>query len=314
MNIMQSIDPRPPQSGVTLVELMVSMVLGMLTVLAVTGLVLASHSALSLHSDSSAMQDTAIYALNNIARSVKQAGYVNYDKAEAPYLDLQNMTAAIKGLDASSLKATSPGIEAPLKSTSDVLALRYFGSGAGSADNSVVNCAGFGVPAPDPASTAENARSWSIYYVADDARGIPNLYCKYQDKKFTAQAIAEGVESFQVLYGIDTSSPPDGIANQFLNATEIDALDAGITPAASPKNTHWKKIVAVKIAILIRTLNHTNLNDPTTTYHLFGAGYSRSKGATDPGTAINAADIPPHQRTLVRKVYGTVVQLRNAPE
>ena len=317
MNIMPTTNPFAFQAGVTLVELMIAMVLGMLTVLAVTGLILASHSTLALHSDIAAMQDSAMVALNNIARSVRQAGYVNYDQAEAPYLDPHNMSAAIAGMDASSLKATSPGIEAPLKSNSygsDVLAVRYVGSGSGSPDNSILNCAGFGVPAPDPASPIENARSWSIYYVTDDARGIPNLYCKYLDKKFTAQSIAEGVESFQVLYGVDTSSPPDGIANLFLNATDINALDNTIAPADLPKHSHWKKIVAVKIALLIRSAGNSNLNDPSATFHLFGAGYSKSKGNADPGTTVRAAEIPASLRLRVRKIYGTLVQLRNPME
>jgi len=46
---------------------------------------------------------------------------------------------------------------------------------------------------------------------------------------WNAQAIVKGVESFQVLYGVDTSSPFTGHATKFLNASTINALDAGLS-------------------------------------------------------------------------------------
>jgi len=309
--------PRPGlnHSGFTLVELMISVVLGMSVVLAITGLVIAAKTAESTQIDSSNLQETATYALNNISRTVRQAGYTSYDLTESPLIDSENMTSSIIGLDASTLKAETTGIESPAKSTnhfSDVLAIRFAGSGIAHADNTVLNCAGFGVPAPESQSKAEVDRGWSIYYVANDSEGEPNLYCKYKGRQFNAQSIARGVESFQVLYGVDTSDPTNNTVNQFLTATDINALDAKIPALELNQKTHWKKIVAVKIALLIRSTENSTIRPENTGYDLFGMEYSLSKGVTDKGTRITESDIATTERRRLRKVFTTTIQLKNS--
>jgi type IV pilus assembly protein PilW len=303
------------QPGVALVELMIALVLGMLVVLAVTTVVLTSKSAQSTQIDASNTQDTARYALNNIARSVRQAGFVNYDKNDGPYTNTEFMTPSITGVDARSLKATSTGIESPVASannSSDILAIRFFGSGTGVPDNTVLSCSGFGVSAPS--TSEEDERRWSIYYVANDSNGEPNLYCKYKDRtdrNFATVSIAQGVESFQVLYGIDTSSPANGIANQFLNATEIDALDIDISAAELNKKTHWKKITAIKVALLIRGTENSSFDTTATTFNLFGEKYSKSRNGADKGIQFIGADFPATHKNRLRKSYSTTIQIRN---
>ena len=306
------------QQGLTLIELLIATVLGMFVVLAVTSLAISSKSAQSAQNDAATLQDTARFALNNISHSVKQAGYVNFDQA-ASSIQTENLTASIVGLDAGSLKATTYGVDFPgtSKNASDILAVRFFGAGI-SADNTILNCAGFGVPAVTSQNTAEKERGWSIYYVANDVDTEPALFCKYNGKsndgdvtesysKFTAQAIARGVESFQVLYGIHT-----GNTTQFLSATQITALDSDISASDLNKKTHWKKITAVKVAMLIRGAENSRLDPSPTTYNLFGENYGNNMGAADKDTQIDESDIPLSQRKRLRKIVGMTIQLRNA--
>lgn len=298
------------QQGLTLIELMISIALATVVVLGITGLVISSKSAGSTQHEASIIQDTARFALDNISRSIKQAGYVNFDQDDAPFIHAENRSPSIIGIDAASLKATSQGIDLPIKkpnNSSDILALRFFGSGI-STDYTVVNCAGFGVPAPNNQSEVQSGQGWSIYYVADDVDQEPALFCKYNasddNTKFSAQAIARGVESFQVLYGIDTG--------QFQSATEINTLDSNIPDTDLNQKTHWKKITAIKIAMLIRGAEDASLDPSTTnTYHLFGEGYSNGMGSMDQGTQIKTAEIPLSQRSRPRKVVSTTIQLRN---
>jgi len=304
------------QSGFSLTELMIALVLGILVVLAVSGLVISSKSTLSTQIDAADIQDAARYTLNNIARSVRQAGYVNYDKTDGPYINTEIMSPSIVGVDAKSLTANSTGIESPIttaNNASDILAIRFFGSGSGDGDYTIVSCAGSGIPAPS--GSAGDERGWSIYYVAIDSYGEPSLYCKYKDridKKFSAQPIAHGVESFQVLYGVDTSTPYDGIANQFLNATEIDALDIGIPSAELNKKTHWKKIVSIKVALLIRGSENSAFDSANTAFNLFGEEYSKSRGLADKGTQFFDADFPNLHKNRLRKAYSTTILIRNS--
>lgn len=300
---------------------MIAIVLGMLIVLAITSLVISSKSTQSTQNDAATIQDTARYALNNISHSVKQAGYINFDREDAPAIDADKMTASVMGFDAGSLKATTFGLDHPVKSTnsSDILALRFFGSGM-SADSTILNCAGSGVPAITSHNGQKKERSWSIYYVGNDVDDEPALFCKYRGKnrgenrgknqkseKFAAQAIARGVESFQVLYGVDTVSS----STQFHSATEIAALDSGIPAAELNQKTHWKKITAIKVAMLIRGAENSRLDSSTGTYNLFGEDYGNRMGASDKGTQIHESDIPESQRNRLRKVVSTTIQLRN---
>lgn len=299
------------QSGATLVELMIAVVLGLIIMLAISGLVIASKSIHSTQIDASDMQDTARTVFNNIARSAKQAGFINYEENSTLFIPSDDTSPSIIGLDASTLKAASHGIDTPTKSlnnSSDVLAIRFLGAGNGNEIDAPLNCAGAGVPAPTSQESVDEDRGWSIYYVAKDDGGLPNLYCKYKKNSFTAQAIAEGVESFQVLYGIDTSTPSNGVANRFLNATEINALDANIPLTEINKKTHWKKVTAIKVAMLIRGTHNSNTNNTAITYNLFGEDYSNP---SDKGTKILGTDIPKAQAKNLRSVYSTTIQLKN---
>jgi type IV pilus assembly protein PilW len=245
------------------------------------------------------MHDTARYALDNLSRSIKHAGYHDLDEHHAPRMHINDLPPTIMGLDAQSLKATQKGIDAPIPSTrhqSDVLALRLFGSGIPEADDAVVNCAGFSVPAPTSSKTAENERNWSIYYVADDVDGEPTLYCKYLgNNSFSASAIARGVESFQVLYGIHTAPT----TMQFLSATDITALDASIKKEELPQKTHWKKISAIKVAMLVRGERNSAIEETAVPSDLFNE------------TNQDVSDTDDKKRQ--RKILRATVQLRNPP-
>jgi type IV pilus assembly protein PilW len=188
-------------AGLSLVELMISLAIGMFVVLAGTSLLLSTKSGYAAQGEAALIEDTGRYVLENISRSVRQAAYENWDSTEAPIVSKAVYSANIAGFDARTLKGASEGIDVTVARAvngSDVLAVRFFGSGPGpNGDGTVVNCAGFSVPAPASQANAEEERGWSIYYVADDATGEPELYCKYRgDSGWTSQAIARGVESF----------------------------------------------------------------------------------------------------------------------
>jgi type IV pilus assembly protein PilW len=324
---------RAGQSGLTLVELMVAMTLGLLVVLAATGLLVSSKNSYTAQDDHIRVQDTGRFALEIITRAVRQTGYVNWDKDDAPIITTDVMSAGIAGLDANSLKSTAIGIENPLGTSvngSDVLAVRFFGVGnkpsAGSSLDgfskdgygSIINCAGFGVEAPVSQNTADEDRGWSIFYVANDSTGEPELRCKYYGSgNWTSESIARGVESFQVLYGVDTDA--DSLPNQFLTATAIDTLDDGLVLSPSTieeknRKTNWKKVVAIKIGLLVRgsSPNGGEAACPDAIcFDLFGADYGKDNAAADKGSRFKESDLPANTRSRVRKVFMSTIQLRN---
>jgi type IV pilus assembly protein PilW len=311
---------RHPQAGLTIVELMVSIAVGLLVVLAVTALLLSTKTGYIFQDEGARLQETGRYAIESITRAVRQAGYENWDTGATAMLAPPEISANIAGLDASGLKESEIGIEAPLSKSvngSDVLAVRFTGSGSASGgDGTLLNCAGFGVAAP---IDLETDRGWSIFYVALDKSGEPELRCKYFGKtSWNTEAIARGIETFQVLYGLDTDD--DGVPNQFLNASAISKLDKQLVldgPNAAERlfdknrRTHWKKVVTIKIAILARSGQVVRADARALHYDLFSKEYGDTYGSSDIGTRIDEAKLPPASRNRHRKVFASTIQLRN---
>jgi type IV pilus assembly protein PilW len=311
------------QDGLTLVELMVAMALGLFVVAVATVVLVTAKSGYVAQTDSAQILDTGRHALDVVSRTVRQASYLDWDIAAAGADLEEHSDAAIFGLDAKSLKSRTEAVSSPVARSvngSDVLAVRFAGSGEGSnGDGSVLNCAGFGVghgDAKDP-----DGRGWSIFYVAEDATGEPELYCKYPGEEgWASQAIARGVESFQVLYALDTDS--DGYPNTLVNASAIDAMDKTLTAAGakagartpgSVKQSPWKDVVAVKVAVLVRGTQTAYDGAQDAQHDLFGKAYSDANAQRDKGVRIQASELPKAARNRARKVFSTTIWLRNRP-
>lgn len=317
------------QTGLTLVELMISITLGLLVVMAATALLLSTKAGYATQDESARIQETGRYAIESVARAVRQAAFENWDATQAPIVATSSFSANIMGLDAHSLKSTAPELTSPVKKSingSDVLAVRFFGSGKGiKGDETMINCAGVGIPAAVTEETADSDRGWSIFYVAESESGEPELYCKYRGAddagtgaKWSSQAIAHGVESFQVLYGVDIDN--DGLPNQFMTATDIHALDDMLHLEGSSneakaidknKKTHWKKVVVIKVALLVRGSQNTRSDALTAIYDLFGKDYADIHADKDKGTRIKESELHKASRNRIRKIFATTIQLRN---
>ncbi|TFW09608.1 prepilin-type N-terminal cleavage/methylation domain-containing protein [Oxalobacteraceae bacterium OM1] len=315
---------RAVQRGVTLVELMVALAIGVLiTVFAMAWLV-AVKSGYVAQGEAARIDDTGRTALANIARSLRQAGFEDWGATRAPVSQLAPAPPSVVGFEGGTLKASTSWPDVP-KTTgavngSDILAIRFGGAGAGeNGDGTMLNCAGFAVPAVGSQAASEALTGWSIYYVAQNEAGQPELYCKYRgDHGWNAVALAEGVESFQVLYGVDMDG--DGIVNRYVNATELARLDAVASggkaslDAAAQGNAHpsiWSRVAAVRVALLVRGTQVVGHDLRPARYDLFGRDYGDRYGRSDVGTRIDEAQLPKGTRGYGRRVFETIVHLRN---
>ncbi|WP_344764874.1 PilW family protein [Actimicrobium antarcticum] len=326
MAIRSSALPRPDsgQTGLSLIELLLALGLGVL-VIAVAGTVfLASRRAYVLQENSVQLSETGRYGIDRIVRAVRQAGFVDPGLASVLDFGIDSDKAAISGLDARSLKSTTVGIDNAVTAAvngSDVLAVRF----AGTDDGSVVDCAGFAVGSASGSTSGSTASGnsanpgWSIFYVARGSSGEPELYCKYLGRQaWSSTAIARGVESFQVLYGIGPRDAARPV--RYLTATQVNALDAQLTlrgvtlqQREQDKNrqTHWKNIREIKIALLLRSSDPVRADNTNLTHDLFGSAYSEPMAAIDPGVRINEAMLPLQDRKRLRKVFSTTIPVRN---
>jgi type IV pilus assembly protein PilW len=297
---------RRREAGLTLPEMMVALTIGLAVLLAAGQLLSLANGAYAAQTENAAIDDAGRYALEVLGRAVRQAAH-----ADLLQLDLSApvdvLPARLAGLDARSLGAATPDLAVPLAAVangSDVLAVRFPGAGAApNGDGSVVDCAGFAVAAGE--------EGWSIFYVAKNAAGEAELRCKYRGAaNWNADAVVTGVDSFQVLYGLDTDTPRDGVANRYVNADAIRALDAALAvlPAQERnRQTHWKRVVSVRIGLLLHGARPTRHDAADRAFPLFGATHAANAADGDEGTVLREATLPDALRRRERRLFSMTV-------
>jgi type IV pilus assembly protein PilW len=306
------------QRGATLVELMVALTIGMLVLLMAAAMLVSANAAYLAHIEAAALDDSGRFALEIITRAARQAGFVNREREEAGQ-DPGTAPASIGGLDARTLARATDGIDAPLGDAvggSDVLAVRFDGAGsAAGGDGSVISCAGFGVN--------QHEEGWSIFFVGRNAADEAELRCKYRgNSSWSADAIIGGVDTFQVLYGLDTDVAPDGVANEYVSAGVLDERDAALVLAASDpaarererlRRTHWKRVTSIRVALVIHGPRRGLPEAEPIVFNLFGRAYSDAAAGFDPGVVLDEAQMPEALRHRGRKMFAATVLLRNPP-
>ena len=275
-------------SGLALPELMVALAIGLVLILASTALLMLTRSTYLLTDDRARVEESGRYALDIISQAVRQAGYRDWSAAGA----VVTAWPAVTGLDARSLRDASDGLAGPYGTTvngSDALALRFDGNASGSGDTVMKNCAGASVPADGPGA------GWSIFYVANDSIGEPELRCKYWTANgWNSDALVRGVDGFQVLYALD-NDPVDNTPRRYMNASAVVLAQDG-----------WRRVAALKVALLVRGSQAGPARSRR--YDLFGGD---DVDAADQGVWIEEDRLPEASRGLLRRIYTATIFLRN---
>lgn len=297
---------RARQAGLTVVELMIAITLGMAVALVAVSLLVSASAAWVAQAEAANVDDAGRFALAVIERAARQASFVDWehsgagaDPAAAP---------AVHGLDAASLSSSMPGMEdprPPAVNGSDVLALRFAGSGRGNGDGSATTCAGFSVGA--------GQEGWSIFYVGIGPAGVAELRCKYRGaNNWSAEAVVGGVDSFQILYGIDGGG--------YLRASDIHALDQALAVEGGSaqererdrmRKSWWKRVASIKVALLVHGARRSQQRAGAPLYQLFGAAYGTSAGRADAGTSVARAGMAPVLQQRARRLFSATIMLRN---
>lgn len=293
--------------GLTLVELMISLALGMLVVSAAIALFLSSKSSYTVEDDTARLLDNGRYAIESVTRALRQASFENLASYGAvPIVSNPNDSPNIFGTDDGTLVDGGTGVPAPSsmgEKHSDILETRFFGS----PDAVMLNCAGTAIAAPTSAALADAQRGWSVFFVRPNPPGEAELRCGFLNTAgvFDSTPLASGIESFQVLYGVDLDG--DGVPDRYLAASDVSALDpTGVQPSAP--GSVWKRVVGVKIAMLMRGQLTQRADAQNSIYDLFGNGYIN---LADAGTRINEGSIPAVERSRTRKLFTATIVLRN---
>ena len=137
---------------------------------------------------------------------------------------------------------------------------------------------------------------------------------------FEAQPLVQGVESFQVLYGVDNVVPntaptgiTDSVPDRYLRADQLTV--SGNVPATY---ANWRRVRSLRIGMVLRSQPGSAVDTASQTFYPLGTSKSSASGtigsafahaANDPGTVFT----PAVDRRL-RQVVTFTVHLRNSQD
>ena len=327
---------RARQAGLTLVELLVAMTVGLLVTIVALSTLILSRSGYSAVDSTSQLVDRERFVLDSLSRVISQAGYQDYSSGtvlttraiatklggdpepdlfgwdNAFYAQLGNLQISSSTDIVDGQRPTKCGTinDTSCKNGSDILAVRFQGSGTTAApDGTMLNCMGNAEPGIITGDLDERAAN--IMYVARDSNtGEPSLYCSYY--KFSTgswvagQPLIEGVESMQLLFGTDNVVPntapvatgQDTIADRWLRADELK-----LAGNATATKENWRRVRAVRVGLVLRGPVGSAQERITGTFAPLGSVY---QSAADVGSTLTtAAD------GRLRRVINFTVHLRN---
>lgn len=291
---------RRRQSGVTLVELMVSMTIGLFLLGAVGMIYITTSGSARSSTLESQMNEDASLALEILQQQIRLAGFSTVDTATSKR---KFSGIAVRGCDGgftTNNGTTEFGtLACPTATTgSDAIAVRYEATLLNSQEvgttNLPGNCSYDSITAWVAGATEGSAESITLadnrYYIADDG-DVPTLYCKGRDGSVddgfsAAAALIPNIEDMQIQYAI-TNLPVDGEALPHQVTAYVEAADLA----------NWSRVAAIRICLIARSAQPVPTGDNSRS----DLGWYRDCA----GDAVTKDD------RYLRRAYVTTIQLRN---
>lgn len=286
-----------------MIGLMIAMTVSCGVLLTSVSLLQMARENFQHHHQATLLEDSAAFALEVIARTLQQAAQndalASLDSpSETSHFNLSD--GSVQGLDNTRLSNDAASIGAPSVAAingNDVMAVNLR-----SVEGNAINCAGFVIPG---VSSQSPESSWVFFHIVPGAGGEPDLQCRYHgQQKWDSQVILSGVEYFQLLYGLDTDG--DNLPNQYLSASAIAKKDKA---KSANEVSLWRSVVAVHIALILRSATGDNQLSAFKGMTLFGDDYVASNESADPGTRIDPDDLAVSVRTRARRHVESVIFL-----
>lgn len=306
--------------GLTLLELLISMTLGLVIIAATFAGYLGLSEAARMAEAQSRMNEDGQAALAVLAANLRMAGNNPEQPFRIPATRVNPVytsptSFAVRGCDGRFTNITSP----------DPVPDLICGSGAASAPDSIAityeadrfntiaaalmptDCLGNPLPAQQvmltvvsqtpPHLTEDRVVQYHVaenrFYI-DSSAGVPSLFCRGNGAGGTPRPLVENVEDLQLTYGVIPVGAP---ADSTLIAGYLDATDLGTHSnlAGLPNDAaRWKQVAAVRVCVVVRS-------QKPITGSAGSARYLRCDGTIESN--------PPDFH--LRRAYTTTVVLRN---
>lgn len=248
-------------SGLTLVELLIAMTLGLFLIGGVIQVFLGTKQTYSVVTSQSYAQESGRFALFFLSGGLKHAGYwgtLGKARMFQAHEDFPTENAIVFGVDNDSTNAD-------IVDGTDHLYIRM----TGDADGSISTCLG--------TALLDTQVAIDHYYIAtpDGSENIPSLFCASEIYDFDVgnstigdtpvdtdgQSLVNGIESLQALYGIVGAGGDS--AERYVNASDVG---------------DWRDVRSVRLAVLATSNDDSSGLNNTTNYSLLDESYNA--GAT----------------------------------
>lgn len=269
------------QRGVTLVELMIALAIGLLIVLVISSAYLSGVGAQRAQTDLTRLEESARFGFDLLSRAVRRAGYRDTTSAypvgyaggfSQDFCSSQPSGAEVVATNDATTVDLGGGVTANVLNNSDTIAVRYFGEDNPlhtAADGVVLDCLGNAV------RRGTLVRD-TVYVAADPANGNePTLFCSTDNPAAAPNnnlALIPGVESMQILYAEDTDG--DTVANRYAPANKV---------------VSWDDVRGALVSLVVRTPNATGSDRLAKSLNHFGAIYDAAANADSGGGQFTGA-------------------------
>ena len=281
-------------SGFTLIELMISLVLGLLISAAVIQVYLTNTKTASTQKSGSELQEASVFGLQQLESHLRLANLGNSvtsitDTTVGGGIVISPENIGLKSTDTSkNLYFTRTGGDSNITGiNSDQLTIQF------------KNTTGVKIPDCESADIDPKATVIERYFIRSSSTtgqglllacdagrvtdtGITGLSANYQSG---GSEVILGVDQFKILLGIQTDAPSNAGLMRYLTASEYLALSGTKPP-----------ITAVKIGLIVRGSSPVIGSDVATSFKLLGATQPLKSG----------------QPNRVRTTYESTTLLRNA--
>lgn len=325
---------RIAQQGLTLMELLIAMVLGLLIALAAASALVVARQGFSNVDAASQLRDNGRFVQDVLQRIGLQAGFKSLQYSATPPPPStkgvsDNPEPNVFGLNNASRTSNNAWYQGTSRANgsaaygSDILVLRFQTSMATesspTADGTMIDCMGI---AATTIPSARDDRLISIFHVGIGSDGEPALMCSRSttgSPPYDTQPLVSGVENFQVLYGVDgvtagnTTVPiagaADSVPERYLRA---DQLTVSGNDAATYAN--WQRVRSLRIGLVLRAPPGSALDRSSQTYYPLGSAKGSASGTA--GSAFSSSSDPntiftPTVDGRLRQAVTFTVHLRN---
>lgn len=288
---MKTLQTSPRQSGVTLIELMVGLAIGLLVVAVAMGALMVSRGISGTVSDASGIQQQGAYILRVVSQQLRQTGslYLNPDPAGGTSTDVLSPVAfEIKADAVGSGNSFVQEESLSGAGTSVTTAFRRYQDNVFLADNATSttigtdflarNCVG----APGNSSTDQRVES---IFTFDSTKN--ELQCGGNGT--AAQPIAQNVAQFQVTYMMQTTDAAGNTTVQYVKGSDM--------PAAATDPT-WRRVQGVQVCLVLYGSEPVDMP----------AGSSYTDCA---GTSVNMTTLTGERKNRMHLLFRNTYQLRS---